>query len=1236
MMGRMASSDDLLFGEHAVKGGYLSEAQIRESLSVQDRMAEMGIEESLRNVLVKRGVMREGDAALVARAAGLRSGREPIPGYNLRARVGAGAMGSVYRAYQRAMKRDGAIKILRRDLTDDPRQVQRLQREAALVGKMDHPNIVRGLDCGESEGLVYFVMEFVEGRTLHQRIRKEGPIPADEAVTLTRKIAEALQHAHEHGVVHRDIKPANILLTTEDEPRLTDYGLAKVESDDALTQLDATLGTPQYIAPEQARNPRDVDVRSDIYSLGATLYAMLAGHPPFQADTLAATLTKVLYERPVPISEAAEDVPPELEYVVQRMMAKDRCHRYPAPADLVRDLRALEAGRLHVPTGFRGDIEAFVETRRQRRVWIVGAALVAAGVVAAIGVSSWREREDRAQAQLAAHDDLAAILALPTARSEWDGSTVERMIVALDRHLAAHPVGPTRSEALDALGGWHRQRDGIETVKELQKRASSQVEPDWPRLLSDLRSARVRLSRDGQADVALRRLHSTIAEVEQARGSRARTLARMAREDAGTRPLLVDAAARLEAASEKLRDSLFGVEAAPEADAIAADAADFRLAAKRLDEHFAACERNAREAELPTADLPELERWLQRAALAAHDDDVLTSLFDELPPKGGRRHVIQERRDRDAARLRAASVSRMRDARRQAEARVARREHAEAEVGLDAVGELLLGDERDQLVLVREAIAKTRRAYERELERTVDIAEADFLDSLSRHEYREASDTLDELEIFTADWAKADGRAEWLVEQGRHLLDLIKSRAWDVLRKRLASGRPLEHGISVDRIRYQDVQDVTVVGDRISFSFSGGAEPITARLSDLELEDVLGYSGLPGHDADGALVAAALLIVATDEDDATTAPHDAQKRMREVGPAIEQARQARGLQYIVEVLESRRRGIASAAATVLAGREEKAREDHDEAKRALADGRYEDARATLAKLLNPKDQPKTEYVLARHQAISAEHARSLEGSEAALYANKLPGSRLEDGGSGNATLVLDFEDAEAGRAFRAQSPAGDIQIRHEIAADRPGASGDEFPLVENHVFAWKAWDGVPEHHPSRAPFAMDIPFDPRRRIDVSFLYRSDSPFFLQVSIGGTTVGILSAGDVREAGRGVAIWQSATLSGADAQFGDRHRADYLARHPEVLAKEGDTRFFSFEPGRLYRVRFVKHERKAVLFVDGRRVLEDDLRPGFSAGSLAGRLLIVSHTSGEIDDLRTSGVLDADWLKAKGRR
>ncbi len=1221
----MPRSDDLLFAEHCVKAGFVTDVQVRESLGVQERMAEMGVHESLRNVLVKRGLLREGDAALVARAAGLRSGREPIPGYTLQARIGAGAMGSVYRAHQRAMKRDVAIKILRRDLTDDPRQVERLQREATLVGKLDHPSIVRGLDCGESGGLVWFVMEYVEGRTLHQRIKADGALSPDEAVTIARKIAEALAHAHSHGVVHRDIKPGNILLTNDDEPRLTDYGLAKGETDDALTQIDATLGTPQYIAPEQARNPRDADIRSDIYSLGATLYAMLAGRPPHQAESLAATLTKVLYERPTPLAEAAPGTPRELSYVVERMMAKDRRHRYAGPEELVRDLRALEAGRLHVPAGFRGDIGQYVEARRRRRTWIAGTSLLVAVLVAALGSWAWRVREEEQRRLAAARADLQAILERPGDPEAWNGGTVDRMIRALGAHIATYPDAPTAGRARSELTDWTRQADAITRVQELALRASAERDPAWPRLIGDLDAELTRLARDDDGGVALRRLRTLIAQTEQARDRRARDSLRAARESLSGLSLL-ESAASLRSTATALRDRYYGLAPAPESEAALALAADFQRAQELLDAHFRAYESVAGGTELLGADLRALEKQLFVAVIAADEDQELVDLLSRLPPAGSRRQMVVDRHDREHRRLAEASRRRWAEAQTVASERVGRREYEETEAWLEELSARLLGAERDAALALRDKVARQRAAERRELATATDEAGRDFFAALGRRDYRDAAATLDELAAFTAGWAEVGGASERLVEGGRLLLALIERRAWDVVRTRLVTVGSLERGLSMGTgIRYQGVRDVRVVGAELSFTHGGGLS-WKGGLRELALDDLLHYADLPGRDADGALVAAALLVTETPD---ALPPRKVRERMNGLEPLLERARSAREASAMVERLADLRREIVATAEADLAELERRAADVHDRARGALAEGRFDDARRQLESLLSLQRLRRTDYVRSRRDELQEELARAGQGLVTSRYAQRLPGARLVERPDGAATLVLDFEDADADRAVALDAGRTAITTRTGIVADAPGIAGDAFPLVENRMFAWERWDGDPAHHPTAFPLSLEIPFAQRKRIEISFLYRSDTPFFLLISCCGVNAGVLSAADVREGGRGVAIWQADSLDGADEHFSDRHRSEYIARHPEVLRKEGATTFFQFEPGRVHRVRFVKDERRASLYVDGRRLLEQDLR-AFSADDLRGRIVISSFTSGEIDDLRVTGVLDPGWL------
>ena len=202
---------------------------------------------------------------------------QPFQDYELLDRVGAGAMGTVFKARHKRLNRIVAIKILKPSLARDKRYVERLRREARIVASLSHPHIVTGYDLGEEGGYHFFVMEFVEGKSLRQLLTEWGMFSEDYVLRVARETAMALDHAYQRDVIHRDIKPGNILIDENGKVKLTDMGLAKGPADLTLTRDGATVGTPMYISPEQARNPQDVDVRSDLYSLGATLYHMATG-----------------------------------------------------------------------------------------------------------------------------------------------------------------------------------------------------------------------------------------------------------------------------------------------------------------------------------------------------------------------------------------------------------------------------------------------------------------------------------------------------------------------------------------------------------------------------------------------------------------------------------------------------------------------------------------------------------------------------------------------------------------------------------------------------------------------------------------------------------------------------------------------------------------------------------------------------------------------------------------------
>jgi eukaryotic-like serine/threonine-protein kinase len=259
--------------------------------------------------------------------------------------VGGGGMGRVFRAIDTQLGRTVALKVLPPEQATDADSLQRFQNEAQSSARLDHDNIARAYYVGEDRGLHYIVFEFIEGVNVRLLVEQKGPLPLAEAVSYTLQVAEALAHADARAVVHRDIKPSNVLITPEGRVKLIDMGLARLRLADPaaadLTASGVTLGTFDYISPEQARDPRNADIRSDIYSLGCTLFFMLSGQPPFPQGTVLQKLLQHQGDQPPDIQQFRPELPPESSRVLRKMMAKDPRHRYAGPAELVADLLLL-------------------------------------------------------------------------------------------------------------------------------------------------------------------------------------------------------------------------------------------------------------------------------------------------------------------------------------------------------------------------------------------------------------------------------------------------------------------------------------------------------------------------------------------------------------------------------------------------------------------------------------------------------------------------------------------------------------------------------------------------------------------------------------------------------------------------------------------------------------------------------------------------------------------------------
>jgi non-specific serine/threonine protein kinase/serine/threonine-protein kinase len=350
--------------------------------------------------------------------------RVTVPGYEIVNELGRGGMGVVYQARQTRLRRVVALKMILAAGHAGDADLARFRIEAESIARLQHPHIVQIHEVGEHDGLPYFALEFCAGGSLDKKLAGT-PLPSDEAAALLVKLAEGMHAAHQKGVVHRDLKPANVLLAEDGTPKITDFGLAKKLDEVGQTQTGAIMGTPSYMAPEQAEGKKNIGPAADVYALGAILYECLTGRPPFKAATTFDTIMQVVSDEPVPPSRLNAQVPRDVETICLKCLQKDAGKRYGSAAELSDDLRRFRAGEpvRARPVGAWGRM-----VRWARRKPAVAASLAAAVLLllAGTGVSTYFAIAAARQAQQALAAKDRAEEAAEAEKKAKESETVQR------------------------------------------------------------------------------------------------------------------------------------------------------------------------------------------------------------------------------------------------------------------------------------------------------------------------------------------------------------------------------------------------------------------------------------------------------------------------------------------------------------------------------------------------------------------------------------------------------------------------------------------------------------------------------------------------------------------------------------------------------------------------------------------------------------------------------------------
>lgn len=395
----MVTPQENRFARLAMEEGALSAEELAECLALKTQKEAQGSRVLLWDLAVMQELMEPALAEQLAEDAGDLEA-ERIGDFKVLKKLGEGGMGSVYLAVGPNRER-AALKVLSTELARQRALVTRFLREGRAACKLQHPHLVRGIEVGEDSGHYYFAMEFVDGTNVHDMLRARGRLLAREATNLVLQIAEGLAYAHEHGFIHRDIKPGNVLVSKDGVAKLADLGLARQMDAErtALTRTGASLGTPTYVAPEQALDAKRADERSDIYALGATWYHMIAGRPPFEGDGVLEIMHKHLNETPKPVESFAPGTPRSVSQLLTRMLAKEPERRVQSAAELCDLIRrkCLRSRNIKEELGIANEAAPVQEQQQDGPLWDAKVKIGNRVEKRRLSMSEMRTRIDRGQ-----------------------------------------------------------------------------------------------------------------------------------------------------------------------------------------------------------------------------------------------------------------------------------------------------------------------------------------------------------------------------------------------------------------------------------------------------------------------------------------------------------------------------------------------------------------------------------------------------------------------------------------------------------------------------------------------------------------------------------------------------------------------------------------------------------------------------------------------------------------------